>query len=344
MAFGNLFDKLNWGYRSDSAFTVFRGLLRECILETWPIAAGEEVLGEILGARYLHSVVTAARRAGISEALMKRFLIEAGAIRHGDTRPDSRLTFPAAAYSELLSDIPTLAGPAKMRKLLGATAVELKALEEDGVLLPFTRVSTTKARWRLRDGQALLEELTARATPVAGSDARWERLQDAKVRTGVKVGSMIAAIRAGQIQLGQREGVEGYRSLSVLKEHIEAMAGSAAASAPFTISVAAFGRSMAIRDGNRFTALAEAGHLPCSRIINQRTQRAQLVMSEEDIARFHEKYLTLPRILDEFDLHWQTASALLRAKGIRPFSPDGGDYGKIYLRSEAEAVLKRRRG
>jgi hypothetical protein len=256
----------------------------------------------------------------------------------------SRLTFPAAAYSELLSDIPSLAGPAAMRKLLGATAAELRTLEEDGVLLPFTRVSTTKARWRLRDGQALLEELTARATPVAGSDGRWERLQDAKVRTGIKVGSMIAAIRAGQIQLGQREGVEGYRSLSVLKEHIEAMAGSAAASAPFTISVAAFGRSMAIRDGNRFTALAEAGHLPCSRIINQRTQRAQFVMSEEEIARFHEKYLTLPRILDEFDLHWQTASALLRAKGIRPFSPDGGDYGKIYLRSEAEAVLKRRRG
>ncbi|MGO4855390.1 hypothetical protein [Phaeovulum sp. W22_SRMD_FR3] len=67
-------------------------------------------------------------------------------------------------------------------------------------------------------------------------------------------------------------------------------------------------------------------------------------MSEEDIARFHERYLTLPKILEEFDLHWHTASALLKAKGIRPFSPNGGDYGKIYLHSEAEAVLERRRG
>jgi hypothetical protein len=37
---------------------------------------------------------------------------------------------------------------------------------------------------------------------------------------------------------------------------------------------------------------------------------------------------------------WQQLSGKLRTKGVAPFSPDGADYGNIYLRTKAEAALK----
>ena len=45
--FGKLYVALD-DYLTDAAFDPFRTMLRDCILETWPVAAGERVLGEVL--------------------------------------------------------------------------------------------------------------------------------------------------------------------------------------------------------------------------------------------------------------------------------------------------------
>lgn len=72
------------------------------ILEIWPIAAGESVLGDVLQARKLHSVAQAAREAGVGSALLEQFLLEAGAIALNDARPMARKTFDAQRYAALM--------------------------------------------------------------------------------------------------------------------------------------------------------------------------------------------------------------------------------------------------
>lgn len=65
----------------------------------------------------------------------------------------------------------------------------------------------------------------------------------------------------------------------------------------------------------------------------------QFDVTDAQVAAFHRTYLTPATIGTEFGLNWHSARAILNAHGIRPFSPDGGHYGSLYLRSEAEPCL-----
>ncbi len=88
-AFGPLYTKLNRDFLDEPGFDRFRNILRGCILDNWPIAAGEVVLGEVVPQRRLHSLRTASLETGIGVRALEPFLIEAGALREGDPRPDT---------------------------------------------------------------------------------------------------------------------------------------------------------------------------------------------------------------------------------------------------------------
>ncbi|MCE6957963.1 hypothetical protein LAZ40_02685 [Cereibacter sphaeroides] len=223
-AFGQLYANLNRLYLDEAGFDPFRRLLRDCILAHWPVAAGEVVLGEALPKRRLHSVLTAAREAGITTDLARQFLLEAGAIRPEDDRPDGRKTFDADRFAPLIAEIPTLIGPGPMRRAMGATLKEFQALVADGVLLPRTLVPTIKSPRRLAGGGTLVAELQAHAVPVAADDAAWESIQRARQRRGLAVGAVIVAIQAGELQAGRRAGVEGYGGIVVARAEVDRLA------------------------------------------------------------------------------------------------------------------------
>ena len=149
-AFGLLFQNLSQAYREEPAFAPFRKLLRDRILEIWPVAPGADLLGEVLAERRLHSVVTAAQEAGIGTAPMEQLLIEAGAIAADDPRPAARKTFAAAPHARLLAEIPALIGSTTLCLAMGAYQNSFDALVAEGVLAP--RAPGVQAAWRLRDG------------------------------------------------------------------------------------------------------------------------------------------------------------------------------------------------
>ncbi len=191
-AFGRLFQKLSQDYREEPAFAPFRKLLRDRILEFWPIAPGVQLLGKVVAERRLHSVLTAAQEAGIGTAPMEQLLIEAGAIAADDPRPAARRTFAAAPHAGLLAEIPTLIGSTTLRLAMGAYQNSFDALVSDGVLAP--RAPGVQAAWRLRDGLDLVAEVQARATRLAAGATGWESLQRARARSGLGLDEILGAI------------------------------------------------------------------------------------------------------------------------------------------------------
>ncbi|KMK67167.1 hypothetical protein IMCC21224_112031 [Puniceibacterium sp. IMCC21224] len=173
-AFGPMYPALNKSYAEESGFAPFRRLLRECILNHWPIAPGQIFLSEVLAERRLHSIVTAAKEFDLDAQVIEHFLIEVGAIPKLDDRPRSRRMFDAKAHAELLAEIPTLVGPIAMRRAMGATRHELMALEEENLLPPRTRVAKVKNPWRISDGETLVAGLLKGAIAVAEDDTDWE--------------------------------------------------------------------------------------------------------------------------------------------------------------------------
>lgn len=343
--FGKLYDALS-NYLTDEQFTPFKRILRECILETWPIAAGEMVLGEILPARILHTPATAAQEIGVGVSLVEQFLIEAGAIPEDDARPATLRTFDAAQHAGLLAEIPTLVGPLEMQEAIGATKSQLRSLQNDGILHP--RISRPKINspWRIADGQALLGELGRLAMTISPDDECWEEIQAASKRRRLRVGDIITAVRNGSLGLGRAPQIYGYRSFRVLKYEINALPQE---KLPFRIQesspqegqlASAFARDIGMRSKGWFHTLFKAGHVSATWVQHPRTNVRRLYVSDADVTAFNQRFLTLTQMQAEFGLHRQTCAARLKAAGVAPFAPDGWDYGPLFERDKTESALR----
>jgi hypothetical protein len=344
--FGKLYVALD-DYLTDAAFDPFRTMLRECILETWPVAAGERVLGEVLPARRLHNPSTAATEIGVSKKLVEQILTDAGALPAADPRPSALRTFDASEYAWLLAEIPALVGRGDMLAAIGATEAQLRTLRDENIIRPLTKHPRVKAPWRLADGLALVAELRALTQPGPTDGSGWEVLQFAKQRTGLPVGAMLNAIRERRMRLARDPRQSGYRSFMVLKAEVDSLAGARPHvrrrdnTTPAGQPASVFANSIGMRRRGWYPALHEAGHAPAFWIRHPVTRRAVLYVAEDDKTDFHRRFMTPTTMQSEFGLHRQTCTARLRAAGVRPFTPDGVDFGPLYLRQEAEPVLQK---
>lgn len=344
--FGPLYVWLNRDYLKEPDFDPFRNILRECVLNHWPFAGGDVILGEVLPQRRLHSLRTAASEVGVGAKVLEHFLIEAGAVVENDRRPESRRLFDAQAYAELLAEIPTLVGPIAMRQAMGATKRELIALAEAGLLRPRTRVEKVKNPWRISDGVALVGELSDGAMAVRADDTNWETLLRACRRREIGLNDLIERVRDKRMTAGQKTGEAGFHGIVVPKSEVDAIAPKPEATFSTVseelrgMAAAAFGRSVGLRDGGVFQAMIEAGHVPAFQIINPRTRRSQYWMTPEDMDAFHRQFATLTTLSTETGQHRNTLKGRLASRKITPFSPEGQDFGAVYLRENVMKVVR----
>jgi len=343
--FGPLYTRLNRDYVKEATFDPFRKLLRECVLDHWPYASGDVILGEALPQRRKHSLRTAASETGVGAKVLEHFLIEAGAITENDPRPESRKLFDAESHADLLAEVPTLVGPIAMRQAIGATKMELIALEEADVLRPRTRVKKVKNPWRISDGVLLVNELSSGAIPVQADDTRWETLLRACRRREIGLGDLIARIRDKSMTVGQRTGEAGFHGIVVPRSEVDAIASMPRA-IPEDVSeelrgmaAAEFGRSVGLRDGGVFQSMIEAGYVPASKIINPRTKRSQYWMTPEDMATFRRQFATLTTLVAETGLHRNSLKGQIASGRVTRFSPEGRHFGAVYLRDDVTDVL-----
>lgn len=340
-AFGNLYADLRRAHLNKDDFATFRKIVRDCIVDTWPVAAGETVLGFSQPERLLHSILSASKETGIGQPLLEQILIHFGAIAADDDRPATRKTFDAVANAELLAEIPTLVGPKGMREAMGATRAQFASLRRDVVLVPRINIPGIISPWRASDGIALVAELQAMAVPIMQSDSHWEEIQEAQNRAAISVGTIIAELRAGKLHLAQRTGVKGYAAFCVLKEEIDRMSSQKqeAAGGP-VITAAAFGRLVGIRTQGWFESLSAADHTPATRMPHPKWGGERVYASASDISEFRSRFVTLKILEEEFGLHQRTLLVKLKAAKVNPFAPNGEDFGLLYLREDAEAALK----
>ncbi|WP_232222879.1 TniQ family protein [Sulfitobacter guttiformis] len=340
-AFGKLYSDLSQAHVDKHEFAPFRKLLRDCIIDIWPVAADENMLGVTQKERLLHSIKSAAQETGIGAGLLDQFLVHAGAISAEDKRPAARKTFDAKAYQELLAEIPTLVGSLEMQQRIGATQHQLASLAEDKVLRPRIDIPTIKAPWRVADGMALIAELHGLASSIQRNDRRWETIQMARRRSDLSVGTLIAAARSRQLQVGHREDLWGYAGFSVLKSEVDALKSLRKdQQEDFLISAAAFARSVGMRREGWFEKFMAAGHITGTRMPHPKIGGMRIYISKEDIAEFHARFVTASTMEREFGLHKRTLLARLKAAHVKPFAPNAQDFGTLYLREDVEAVIK----
>lgn len=152
-----LYDRLAHDHRGDPAYEPFSAILRQHLLETWPLGVGDELMGEPITVRRLHSLNSAARETGVDPRRLRTMLISAGLL--DDSKGDAWATFDAHAAADILAHLTELLPAKNFCEAFCMSRSQFNLLVADDVLVPAIASTGTKNIWSPRDGQAFLDEL-----------------------------------------------------------------------------------------------------------------------------------------------------------------------------------------
>lgn len=349
-AFGGVYTRLASDLMRKPEYEDFSSAMRDCIIETWPLAAGDVVLGQLLEERLLHSVTTAAAEANIKAEKMDLLLVEAGAIAADDDRTRNKKTFLASTYAALIAEIPMRVSEKDMRVAMGATRNEFDALAKEGIMKPRTKVKEVRLPWLIEDGLDLVAALSARAmSVVAGEDPDWETMQQACAARRIALRDLHDAIGSGDVQISLTEGVAGYHSLRILKSSVTSWLTNRGFHGPEnqtfsgTVSLAEFGRSIGLRDQKYLNALAKAGILDVTKVFHPLIGRDQLRVGAAAAAAFRERFATVSMLATETGEQPHAIRGKIARSGLSVFKKDGASYGNLWLRGDVEAIARQRK-
>lgn len=334
--FGVLYGNLD-RYLTSPAYEPFRAILRDHIFQTWPIASGQAVLGEILPARRLHSVVTASKETGVPRDRLRAMLAA-----NGYVTPRGQGTFAAwelfdaneakdflarAAKAVTLKDILTLLNMSKSQVDTLRAARFLKPSFEGEGLAPL---------WDPDEAQAFLSGFLNDAVQVSEGDAEWEQVSAAGLRLRVPPGEILQMRLDGRLSRFSRlQGAYGYRSLMVNTNELIA----ARSSTDDLLNMETFAKAIGLR-WPAARRLVMSGLTPSTETRNPASGAMQRYITPADLRGFHQRYATLLTLSDELGRAWQGVSHLLKVRRVPRVQVDGMDFGQLYAREDLRDVLQ----
>lgn len=221
--FGSMWVWAAHGDRKDG-LSQLEEILRQHIIETMPVGAGEDLLGRPVERRLIHSVRTLTVESGLNPRRLRKLLEARGLIRpeHKDL-PDNRAVFDAdagdAIAHELLNGIP-LAG---LPDYLGVTKTFASLLVGAGLVEATIEPASEHELGEYRFDRAaldlFLEKLLAGAVPVDEAPPGFFSIRRVAAGAQVKFVDVVAALAAGH--LTQRRLLTSRSGIGALLLHRE---------------------------------------------------------------------------------------------------------------------------
>jgi len=192
----------------------FRDILRRHIEATWPLGSGDELLGEPVLTRQLHSVLTAVRLTGRTASEIRSACSKAGLLSEAAAGlPDAWAVFDAGAAAPLLEDLTQALSDDAFCKALGLSEDLFDALQSSGLLHAARRKD---GLWNPIEGQALLEHLLLGAETIYVPMHGWSDIPAAARALNCSLAEIIAMIRDGRLpRLGRYVQRQGFASILV---------------------------------------------------------------------------------------------------------------------------------
>lgn len=334
-----LYDRLSHDYADNPDYAEFRRILRDHMASTWPLGPGDELLGEPVFERRLHSVATASQETGMDPRRLRKLLVVAELVNDDCDLPDSWTVFHAGAAAPVLKGLKVLVPATTFRDLIGATRSQFDLLVADGVLKPAIDTSDTKAIWDPRTGTEFLTRLLNGAIQLRQPQHSWEHLSKSAQRLKIGPGSIITAIIDGRLhRVGNLEGKSGYAAVFVDHDEVARLFGN---EAPPGHTIETFAKSIGAGQPAGLRRLILDGQTPATRAVNPKTKAEQFYITTADAEAFHSRYFTPRTMATTYRRSWQSLRPDLERLSLGTFADAGRDYGRIFLRSRVEELLGR---
>lgn len=333
--FPMLYDRLSREHRDDPDFSPYRDLMSRHLMDSWPLGPGDDLLGEPVGIRRLHSVRTASEETGIDMRRLRKMLQAANMI--DPDLPDTWATFDAEEAEDLLTSLVSFVSAKEFAEMHGISRSQFDLLVEDGLLKPALTDAQSKHIWDPRDGRGFIDGLLTGAEIIQQAQHGWTTVAKSAQRLKLRPAEIIQAIREGRVQrVARNVQFHGYGSIHVYHQEVAQMLAS---DEPAALSLELFTKSVGLARPVYLNRLVKDGHVPSTKMRNPRTKAMQRYITEKDAAVFHTRFVTLRTLAKAKGVTWQSLAPKLRDAGVLPFSPEGVDYGYLYLKSEVERAL-----
>ncbi|MFC4173222.1 TniQ family protein [Microvirga sp. GCM10011540] len=354
-AFRELLDRLqasfkatrqNWGPRSmfgrlyewlahedgDEAYDRLREIMKRHMIETLPLGPGDEVFGEIITVRRLHSVRTAAQETGRHPKRLRKLLLEAGVIGEAELGlTDDRILFQADLVGGWLEQAAGAMPLTKAGEYLNAPRVQVRKLYDCGLIRPFAeggRHAHLKDHAFSREElDAFLGRLLADAETVPSPPQGAADIPAAAKQACCSAEEIVRLVLdRGLSWTGRLRDVPGYLSLLVdvgeVRERVrwEDHGGYSLREVERLLATSTHG----------VLALVGDGHLPARTAVNPVNRCPQTVIPRESLDTFRETFVSLAEMSRERAVNPRGLLRELREAGVAP-AIVSGDAKKSYF-------------
>lgn len=339
MAFGRLYQWLQFN-SNDKPFGPIREVVREFILDNFPIQPGVDLLGTPVDHRRVHSVQSLAKATGDHPKTINRAVILAGLASGDPDQSNPGMVFDAADGEDLMSRIRNSIPALDLQEYLNCNRVQAEQLVRTGTiprLMPNSlKASGVLKKVALADADAFLNRLMGAATKVQVPSDGMMNIVDAAEASRWPVIDIINGILSDMFSKVELcEPALKFKAVLVDPREVREILSRAKSEGGVGFDEAARILGMPIPGLNALsrmrrpngTAYVEERSIPNAKGIGIR------VFSLDDLHAFLKEHISLKEYAEEQGVAPKWMKVRLDAKGIEPISPKY-ELGRVWYRRE----------
>ncbi|PHP28645.1 TniQ family protein [Limimaricola cinnabarinus] len=324
--FGDLYGRFAHELPS-SSYDIFREILRNHILTTWPVGPGDNVMGEPVLERRHHSVRTAAEEYGVDDRRLRKLLRAKGILAHA-SGDDEWEVFDAKAAKPILESLDRMVSAIELQQMMNISRGHFESLRADGRFPPAITATDAKPLWQATDARRFVNELLRGALTVDAKMHGWRTLQEACHQLRVRPSEIINLIEKGELRrIGRYSQATGYASILVDRKELESKLHFGDAPG---LTLEVFAKSVGLKP-RQATRLVATGHIRVTKAPNPKRKTVQSYIADSDLQDFHSTFAPLRGLSLETGWSWQ--KLLSPAFGLQQlrFSDGETEHENLFL-------------
>ena len=336
---GSLYQWLN---RSaiDAQYDPLKDLIRDYIVETFPISQGDIILGQIVEQRRVYHLTSFARDCRASTKRCRQALVAAGFLRSSTATSDDFVSqvFCAKASKPVLDKLNSGITRRMAIKQLNIPRAQFDALLSGGILHPMPGLGEITPYYAKADVLRILERLTQEKTTDDPSTDLVD-IQTACRKLVCGAAEIVDLIVRDQLRVvAQDESAAGYMAVRV---SVSELAGKLSGVGVEGYTKAKLKQLLSINDP-AVKFLIDAGFLKATASRNPVTRKAAAVVLQQDYAAFLDRFIPAKHLAAMRGTTPRSMITKMKRLGMKPLDMPDGCVGTIYDRSEILANTQSR--
>ena len=311
---------------------VLRDEVRRYVEHNYPVGPGEEVLGRPVEQRRLHSVVTAAEKAGTSWTRTRGVLQairDTGAVSYL-TPPDRNFWISCEEWDPWLERYGRSLNIKRAAERLGCSFQFFHKIQKTEWITPFISLPGHVDRYDPEELDPMLASFLDGRPEISARDQDMVELFAVQSRCRCSSMSVLELIRTNRLPfVGRQAGAHGLRSLLVRRDEVL----DALETEPH--------EGLASDDARRFLGintstlswLIQQKLLEVERVSHHRTRESMAIIRHDMLCAFLARYETLGRLARVEQTQAKHVAARLARFGVHPL-PLPEHFSRIYLRED----------